>query len=266
MASLHGSRPTHPLLGLAIVSLLVAMLYVGATLPPSTPVRVAEEAPATAPPRDYARICEVPQVLESTWPLGMRLPEVCGAAQEVADQIEIATIPVPIVGVSFWAFVVERHSRCEAEGLSLLLLMEPAGKQRREPVLSARGFFRRWIEELETRDAGAIPAATTHQLIAAWDHGQDSDGRPLVSLESAWAYSALDGGVREVPSLSKRVLPLDEAWDLPRSLPAFSGAGVWFVGRHRGQPVRQGGESPEERAAWDALIRLIEENPERFVH
>jgi hypothetical protein len=266
MASLHGSRLIQILMGLMLLSLLVGIFYVGATLPPSESVRVAEEAPATVPPREYARICEVPQVLESTSPLGARLQEVCAAAKEMADQIEIATIPVPIVGVSFWAFVVARHSRCEAEGLSLLLLMEPAGKQRREPVLSARGFFQRWIEELETRDADAIPAATTHQLIAAWDHGQDSDGKSLVSLESAWAYSALDGGVREVPLLSKRVLPLDEVWDLPRSLPAFSGTGVWFVGRHRREPVRQRGQSPEERAAWHALIRLIEENPQRFVH
>lgn len=245
-------------MGLMLLSLLVGIFYLGATLPPSESVRVAEEAPATVPPREYARICEVPQVLESTSPLGARLPEVCAAAKEVADQIEIATIYVPIVGVSFWAFVVARHSRCEAEGLSFLLLVEPAGKQRREPALSARRFFQRWIEELETGYTDAIPAATTHQLIAAWDHGRDSDGRSLVSLESAWAYSALDGGVREVPLLSKRVLPLDDVWDLPRSLPAFSSAGVRFVGRHQRELVRQRGESLE-------LIRLIEENPQRFV-
>jgi hypothetical protein len=45
MASVRGSRPTHPLLGLALVSLLVGVFYVGATLPPSEPPHPAEEQP-----------------------------------------------------------------------------------------------------------------------------------------------------------------------------------------------------------------------------
>lgn len=43
MTSRLGSRPTHPLLGLGLVSLLVGVFYVGATLPPSEPPHQADE-------------------------------------------------------------------------------------------------------------------------------------------------------------------------------------------------------------------------------
>jgi hypothetical protein len=45
MASLRGSRPTHPLLGLGLVSLLAGIFYVGATLPCSERIHPAEEQP-----------------------------------------------------------------------------------------------------------------------------------------------------------------------------------------------------------------------------
>ena len=50
MASLRGSKPTHPLLGLGLVSLLVGFFYVGATLPPSERPHRAEERPSTREP------------------------------------------------------------------------------------------------------------------------------------------------------------------------------------------------------------------------
>ena len=52
MVSLHGSKPTHPLLGLGLVSLLVGVFYVGATLPASEPPHQAEEVGARLPPSE----------------------------------------------------------------------------------------------------------------------------------------------------------------------------------------------------------------------
>ena len=50
MVSLHGSKPTHPLLGLGLVSLLTGIFYVCATLPPSERPHPAEERPSMREP------------------------------------------------------------------------------------------------------------------------------------------------------------------------------------------------------------------------
>jgi len=203
--------------------------------------------------------------LESVPPLGARLQEVCAVAKEAADRIEIATISLPSVNVPFGMFVVTRHSRCDAEGLSVVLVTKPAGRRRKEPVLSVGGFFGRWINDLEARGADALPKSTVHQLILAWDEGEDTDGGAMVRIFDVWAYRALDGGVRYIPSIHSGTIPLEEVWDVPRYVPAFSERGVGLVGRNaRKRPLKQK-ESPEERAAYEALIQLIKQNPKRFV-
>jgi hypothetical protein len=63
MVSLRGSRPTHPLLGLGLVSLLVGVFYVGATLPPSEQPRAAkEQSPAPESPVQSFRGTKTPDL------------------------------------------------------------------------------------------------------------------------------------------------------------------------------------------------------------
>ena len=138
MASLHGSRPAHLLFGLALVSLLVGIFYLGATLPPSEPPRPVEEAtPKQGPPGLHDPGCYI-STLEEYIPA--RFEELCSIARGVAERIPIGTIVLPDYSRD-GATVVEgrivaRDFGCSREGLIAAVIIKPV-RRKRLPVLSS---------------------------------------------------------------------------------------------------------------------------------
>lgn len=200
MASLHGSRPTRLLLGLALVSLLVGIFYVGATLPPSEPLRPVEEAPPKQEPPEWewdAEGCEIPPMLYEAIP--PRVEDLCSIARGVGERIPIGTIVLPFYSRDGHAVaegrVVARDFGCSPEGLHAVLIIKPVRRQRL-PVLSSYDFVDRWVAGVEAWGVDTSAEPAIRRLMVAWDEGRDARGVPQVRLAGSWDYRAWDGGVR----------------------------------------------------------------------
>jgi len=197
MASLHGSRPAHLLFGLALVSLLVGIFYLGATLPPSESLRPVKEVPPSQEPPDlHDPGCYLSMLEEYIPP---RVEELCSIARGVAERIPIGTIALPEYsreGVPVVeGRVVARDFGCSREGLIAALIIKPV-RRKRPPVLSSYEFVERWVAGVEAWGVDTSAEPAIRRLMVAWDEGRDALGVPQVSLAGSWDYRAWDGGVR----------------------------------------------------------------------
>ena len=199
MASLHRSRPAHLPFGLALVSLLVGIFYVGATLPPLEPLRPVEESPPKQEQPDWwdRPACEIPTMLYEAIP--PRVEELCSIARGVAERIPIGTIVLPYHSRDGVAVaegrVVARDFGCSPEGLHAALIIKSV-RRKRPPVLSSYDFVDRWVAGVEAWGVDTSAEPAIRRLMVAWDEGRDARGVPQVRLAGSWDYRAWDGGVR----------------------------------------------------------------------
>jgi len=195
---LHGSRPAHLLFGLSLVSLLTAIFYVGATLPPSEPPRSVEEAaPKQEPPEWDREACEIPQMLYEVIP--PRVEELCSIARGVAERIPIGTVVLPFDYRDGHTVaegrVVARDFGCSPEGLHAALIIKPVRRQRL-PVLSSYDFVDRWVAGVEAWGVDTSAEPAIRRLMIAWDEGRDVRGASLARLAGSWDYRPWDDGVQ----------------------------------------------------------------------
>jgi hypothetical protein len=198
MASQHGSRPIQILIGLTLLSLLAGIFYVGATLPPSEPLRPVEEArPKQEPPEWGGEACEIPMMLYEAIP--PRVEELCSIARGVAERIPIGTIVLPFHSRDGHAVaegrVVARDFGCSPEGLHAALIIKPVRRQRL-PVLSSYDFVDRWVAGVEAWGVDTSAEPAIRRLMIAWDEGRDVRGTSLARLAGSWDYRPWDGGVQ----------------------------------------------------------------------
>jgi hypothetical protein len=216
MASLHRSRPTHLPLGLALVSLLVGIFYVGATLPSEEPRLLEEEAtPGQEPPSLHDPGCYLSTLEEYIPP---RVEQLCSIARGVAERIPIGTIALLEYsrdGVTVAeARVVARDFRCSLEGLHAALIIKPVIRKR-PPVVSSYDFVDRWVAGVEAWGVDTLAEPAIRGLTVGWDEGQDAGGVPLVRLAGEWEYVAWNGGVRGNVAYGAETLPRSLLTDPP---------------------------------------------------
>lgn len=163
--------------------------------------------------------CEIPTLIEVSPAPDPLQQSLCSIAVGVAQRIPVGTITIPFGDrdghIVREGQVVERYGRCGPYGLALVVVVEPVGRPKRLPTLSAYAFMDRWVEGVAAWGANRLGWSGVDELRVVWDRGRDAKGRQLVRLAGHWQYLPTDGGVRGDAVYEADAVLLEQAWTAP---------------------------------------------------
>lgn len=181
------------LIGLSLLSLLLGIFYVGATLPPVEGSPPKEEQPVGW---DHPA-CKIPAILYEAIP--PRVEEPCSIARGVAERPRSEPLFSCIIRGTELPWRKGGLSRATSDavrdGLHAALIFKPV-RHKRPPVLSSYDFVERWVAGVGAWGVDTSAEPAIRPLMVAWDEGRDARVVPQVSLAGSWDYRAWDGGVR----------------------------------------------------------------------
>ncbi|MGB5266858.1 MAG: hypothetical protein WBM75_09225 [Polyangiales bacterium] len=221
MNKAHRTQSTRIWFGLAVISLLGGLVFMGVTIWPVAG-QGADRAGTSArrsDPEDASTSCELLDLVEVDPPLDPRVEAVCAIALGVADRIRIGTITLPFDSreghIVTEGRVVARHGRCGPDGLALALIIKPLFGTRRRPVLSAYEFVDRWIEGVAAWGVDPFTEPAISELRVAWDEGHEPGRRPRVRVAGHWQYLPVDGGIRGDVVYEAETILFEQIWSAP---------------------------------------------------